>query len=219
MQCSKCRNAAIIFQPYSGQHLCRDHFILDFETKAKRVIRKHHWMLPQESIAVVVNGDPADTALLFFFRKLTAHRRDIRISAVPAGEVSGMLSAPHRSGVTKIALSTPLETAAAAALTYILQGNAERLFAAGCTADGEIPFITPFCHIPAGEIALYARIHGLEGGECASPPVNDTLHTEVKNMLVDYAIRHPTAPHAVLNLEELLKHAGTAPWEGEKRGA
>ena len=84
MQCSKCRNEGIIFQPYSGQHLCREHFISDFEAKAKRAIRVHQWMQPGDHIAVAMSGDPADDALLFFFRKLTGNRRDIRVSEVPS---------------------------------------------------------------------------------------------------------------------------------------
>ena len=39
MKCSKCRREAIIYQRYSGLHLCEQHFNRDFEAKAKRAIR------------------------------------------------------------------------------------------------------------------------------------------------------------------------------------
>ena len=219
MQCSKCRNEGIIFQPYSGQSLCRDHFIVDFEAKAKRAIRVNRWMQAQDSVGIAMSGDTADHALLFFFRKLTAHRKDIRVSEVPAGEISGMMSAACNAGVTKIALSTPLEEAAASALTTILQGHAECFFATGGENEEGLPLITPFCHIPAGEIALYARVHDLDGDGTTSSRANTPLYSEVKTMLADYSFRHPAAPHAVLNLCESVKKIGLVPEGGETRGA
>jgi hypothetical protein len=219
MQCSKCRNEGIIFQPYSGQHLCREHFISDFEAKAKRAIRLHRGMQPGDSVGVVMSGDPADDALLFFFRKLSAHRRDIRVTEVPAREISRMNSAARDAGVTKIALSTPLEDAAASALTTILQGHAESFFTSGPETPGGLPLITPFYHIPANEVLLYARIHGLDGDGVTSSRENSLLHTEVKTMLTDYSVRHPAAPHAVLNLRESLKRTGTVSDGEEKYGA
>jgi hypothetical protein len=218
MQCSKCRNEGIIFQPYSGNNLCREHFIADFEAKAKRAIRVHRGMQPQDSVAVAMGGNPANHALLFFFRKLTNHRRDIWVSEIPKGEISEMLSAACNAGATKIALSTPLEDAAASALTTILQGRAESFFAAGHETAVGIPLITPFCHIPAGEIALYARIHGMDGDDVTGSRSNSPLYTEVKNMLADYTQHHPAAPHAILNLCESLKRTGLVSEGGKNRG-
>ncbi|MFA5331025.1 MAG: tRNA(Ile)-lysidine synthase [Methanoregula sp.] len=82
MQCDKCRHEAFVFQPYSGLHLCPDHFIRDLEAKAKRTIRLHGWLRPGDHIAVVLTGSPADFALLSFLKKLTGRRRDVRISAL-----------------------------------------------------------------------------------------------------------------------------------------
>ena len=91
MQCDKCRNEAVFFQSYSGRHLCGRHLALDIETRAKRSIRSHRWMSPGDHIAVVVSGDRKSAALLYFLKKLTADRRDIRLSAVPAcGEDAGI---------------------------------------------------------------------------------------------------------------------------------
>jgi hypothetical protein len=219
MQCSKCRNEGIIFQPYSGQYLCREHFIADFEAKAKRTIRICQGMQPQDSVGIIMSGDPADRALLFFFGKLTAHRRDIRVSEILPDEVTGVIPADRRSGVTKIALSTSLEDAAASALTAILQGNAECCFTAGAQTEPGLILITPFCHIPAGEIALYARIHGLDGDGTTNSRADSLLYSEVKTMLADYSHRHPAAPHAVLNLCESIKRAGLIPDGGMVLGA
>ena len=84
MRCDKCRNEAVLFQAYSGRHLCGRHLVADIEARAKRSIRSHRWMSPGDHIAVVVSGDRKSAALLFFLKKLTAGRRDIRLSAVPA---------------------------------------------------------------------------------------------------------------------------------------
>jgi len=82
MQCDVCHREAVICQPYSGKHLCPVHFTKDFESKAKRTIRSHQWLHPQDQIAVVLGADALSTALLLFLTKLTANRRDIRISAI-----------------------------------------------------------------------------------------------------------------------------------------
>jgi tRNA(Ile)-lysidine synthase TilS/MesJ len=82
MQCTICRREAIVFQLYSGKHLCPVHFTKDVEVKAKRTIRKHSWMHRGDHIAIALSGDAASTALLFFLSKLTANRRDIRLSAI-----------------------------------------------------------------------------------------------------------------------------------------
>jgi tRNA(Ile)-lysidine synthase TilS/MesJ len=82
MLCDACRREAVIFQPYSGKHLCPEHFTRDFEAKAKRTIRAHGWLRPDDHIAVAFSGDAAGTALLSFLLDLTASRRDIRLSAI-----------------------------------------------------------------------------------------------------------------------------------------
>ena len=89
MQCNKCGNEAIFFQDYSGQHLCRRHFVADVETKAKRSIRTHHWLRSGDHLAVAISGDPQSRALLYFLKKLTADRRDIRITAISIDEGVG----------------------------------------------------------------------------------------------------------------------------------
>ena len=86
MQCDKCRRNAVIFQEYSGQHLCKQHFEADVEAKAKHEIRRHRWMTPGDHIAVALSGDQSSTALLYFFKKITSDRRDIRISAISVDE-------------------------------------------------------------------------------------------------------------------------------------
>jgi tRNA(Ile)-lysidine synthase TilS/MesJ len=82
MQCSKCHRDAIVFQSYSGLHLCDRHLIADVETKAKKIIRAQGWLRPGDHIAVLLSGDKTSSALLYFIKKLTVQRRDIRVSAI-----------------------------------------------------------------------------------------------------------------------------------------
>ena len=89
MQCAACRREAVVFQPYSGKHLCSVHFTKDFEAKAKRAIRKNRWLLPGDHTAVVLTGDAAQAALLVFLHKLTKDRRDVRLSAIVIDEGVG----------------------------------------------------------------------------------------------------------------------------------
>ena len=68
MQCSKCRRDAVIFQRYSGLHLCEQHFNCDFEAKAKRAIgstadRVRRWV-------AVRSGGKDSSAVLFFLHRL-----------------------------------------------------------------------------------------------------------------------------------------------------
>lgn len=86
MRCDKCRREAVLFQEYSGQHLCKQHFEADFERKAKHEIRSHHWLAPGDHIAVAFPGDANSSALLCFLKKLTFSRRDIQISAISIDE-------------------------------------------------------------------------------------------------------------------------------------
>ena len=86
MQCNKCRRNAVLFQEYSGQHLCKQHFEADVEAKAKHEIRRHQWMIPGDHIAVALSGDQSSNALLYFLKKLTSNRRDIKISAISLDE-------------------------------------------------------------------------------------------------------------------------------------
>ncbi len=86
MLCSKCRHPAIIYQRYSGLHLCKAHFIADFESKAKRAIRNHRWIKPKDRIAVALSGGEESSALLYFMKKILGTRRDVSLFAISIDE-------------------------------------------------------------------------------------------------------------------------------------
>jgi hypothetical protein len=204
MQCSKCRKDAIHFQPYSGQYLCAEHLVADIETKAKRTIRQQKGMCPGDHIAVILTGDFAERALLFFLHNLTGKRRDIRVSGIVGDNPENPVSAAVRAGATRIAWATTLEDRSAAILAGILRGEPMTGIRGRPEETETRPAIAPFCHIPSCEIALYSRIHGLEEGTVPAARENDSLYEDVKILLGAYILRHPAAPHAILNLGEML---------------
>ena len=86
MLCSKCRRQAVIYQRYSGLHLCRTHFEADFEAKAKRAIRVHRWLSSGDRIGVVLCGEKDSSALLYFLQTLVGRRRDVELLAITIDE-------------------------------------------------------------------------------------------------------------------------------------
>jgi tRNA(Ile)-lysidine synthase TilS/MesJ len=77
MACDKCRRPAIVYQRYSGLHLCESHFNEDFEKKAKREIRKRQWIRPGDRIGIIMNGGMDSNGLAFFLSHLLNKRHDI----------------------------------------------------------------------------------------------------------------------------------------------
>jgi uncharacterized protein (TIGR00269 family) len=103
MRCDRCNSESVIFQRYSGLHLCRQHLAADIEAKAKRAIRTHHWMERNDHIAVALSGDKKSSALLRFFHTLTSGRRDITLSAITIDE--GIAGYRDPAGAVKFAES------------------------------------------------------------------------------------------------------------------
>ena len=85
MQCDKCRREAVIYQKYSGLHLCHEHFIADFESKAKKAIRFSGGLAGRDHVAVAGSGDYKSIALMHFLNALTSGRRGIRLMGILTG--------------------------------------------------------------------------------------------------------------------------------------
>lgn len=86
IKCMKCNKEAIIFQKYSGMHLCRKHFIDDVERKIKLTIRKNYSIKRNETIAVALSGGKDSTVLLYILHKIFKERPDIEIVAITIDE-------------------------------------------------------------------------------------------------------------------------------------
>lgn len=236
MRCDKCRNEAIFFQSYSGRHLCGRHLALDIEVRAKRSIRSHRWMSSGDHIAVLVSGDRKSAALLCFLKKLTADRRDIRLSAVPACgadartdsrsaamTVAESLRIPciemplpggpgtaAQEKVTKIALAISLDDIAQGVLGQFLFGNAGRLVHPPSAGNSPVPMICPFIAVPSDELDLYWEIGGTGIDLPPGTPARDTFPQEAGAILKDYSRRHPATKYALLHLAEQLSSGAAA---------
>jgi tRNA(Ile)-lysidine synthase TilS/MesJ len=82
MGCSKCGRPGVIFQEYSGLHLCQQHFKEDLLHKAKKTVRQNHWLVPGTRYAVALSGGRKSCALLDFMHTLVGERKDISLIAV-----------------------------------------------------------------------------------------------------------------------------------------
>ncbi|MDR2944578.1 MAG: TIGR00269 family protein [Methanosarcinales archaeon] len=85
-KCRKCSTPAIIYQPYSGLHLCKKHFFEDVERKAKLTIRRRYPVKKNDVIAVGFSGGKDSSAALLLMHKIFGGRPDIRIVAITIDE-------------------------------------------------------------------------------------------------------------------------------------
>lgn len=233
MKCSKCACDAVITQRYSGMSLCPLHFTEDFESRAKKAIRKHGWLSPNDCIAVDCDGSFAAAALLHLLAKFFGKRPDIRLIAVgddekTLKEVAGRYGMEYRTythlsafnpgnhGCTKLAIAATLDSEAEFVFECILSGDSDALLCRG--RDSEIPHIMPLMNIPATEAELYCRIHGIETGHETvyetGPELRESgtdADTEfpklAKELLDEYTEEHPAAKYALVNLMEEFQSA------------
>lgn len=90
MRCSKCDSSAIMSQRYSGLNLCEEHFVEDFEQKAKSTLLRGRMAENGDRIAVAVSGGKDSTALLYVLSKtldgLDGRGRDVELFAITVDE-------------------------------------------------------------------------------------------------------------------------------------
>ncbi len=81
-KCDKCQCSAIIYQRYSGKHLCREHFEEDVHRKIREALRKTGQFGQGSRIALGLDGGRKSAALAFVLKNLFIHRRDIDLLAI-----------------------------------------------------------------------------------------------------------------------------------------
>lgn len=111
MKCSKCNRDAIIFQRYSGLHLCETHFNRDVEQKARRAIRKHKWISSGDRIAVALSGGKDSSAVLYFMSRLLKDRPDVELCAITVDEGIAGYRDPGNARKIADSLDVPIHTA------------------------------------------------------------------------------------------------------------
>lgn len=86
IKCKKCNSDAIIFQKYSGMHLCKKHFVEDVERKIKLTIRKNYGIRKNDVIAVALSGGKDSSVALYMMHKILGERPDIELVAISVDE-------------------------------------------------------------------------------------------------------------------------------------
>ena len=77
---------AIVFQKYSGMHLCKKHFVEDVERKIKLTIRREYSIQKNDVIAVALSGGKDSSVVLYVMHKILGNRPDIKIIAISVDE-------------------------------------------------------------------------------------------------------------------------------------
>jgi uncharacterized protein (TIGR00269 family) len=116
----------------------------------------------------------------------------------------------REGGITKLALGCTLDDESEGVLLDMVRGNPECLLLRHRTIPGTVPWIRPFMYIPEPEVALYARIHlnHWRSGQERCPLSHDALGRDIKSVLDDYTLRHPSARYSLVRIGERLAEAG-----------
>ncbi|MEM5798168.1 MAG: TIGR00269 family protein [Candidatus Aenigmatarchaeota archaeon] len=81
MKC-ECGRKAIIHRHYEGSALCPRHFILSFEKRIKKTIRRYNMLKSGDRIAVAISGGADSLSLLNVMHKIVSPRHDMNMFAV-----------------------------------------------------------------------------------------------------------------------------------------
>lgn len=190
MQCSRCREEAVLTQRYAGVSLCPRHLALDIEAKAKREIRKNGRIGKNERIYLPAGEAAAAYAVRRFLTELLEMRSDVRFVSDP-GEATLRVRAD------------------------CLEDQAERVFYLVCSGTvsdllrpGPVRELAPFAVIPREEVRIYAGLHGWEeSGSPGTPEGSDSpceLAGAVSQFLTRYTADHPSAAYALKGVSDQL---------------
>lgn len=85
-KCSKCGRRAVIFQRHSNRHLCKRHFIEDFERRVKLAVKKYDMIQEGDRVAIALSGGKDSVTLAFVLNKLYGFRNDLEFFAITVDE-------------------------------------------------------------------------------------------------------------------------------------
>jgi len=86
ISCDKCSGRAVIFQKYSGKHLCAQHFEEDVHRKVREVLRTYRIFGKPCRIVVAVSGGKDSSSLLMILHNLFSYREDVELVALSIDE-------------------------------------------------------------------------------------------------------------------------------------
>ena len=90
-----------MFQRYSGNHFCGEHFQRDLVARAKRAIRARGWIRSGDRVAIALSGGPCSCSLLHFIPANFGMRPDLSLVALTIDD--GNLPAPGLDRIRDIA--------------------------------------------------------------------------------------------------------------------
>ncbi len=83
--CSKCPEPAVTFLRYAGTHLCREHFLVFFDKRAKQEVSKQG-RLPEGTVAIALSGGKDSVSALHFMHQLVQGHPRIELVAITVDE-------------------------------------------------------------------------------------------------------------------------------------
>lgn len=79
-RCCKCPMPAVIYQKYSGMHLCQSHFDDDVHRKVRETIRQTGLFAHGLRLALAMDGGKGSAVMANIIKELFARRRDIDLA-------------------------------------------------------------------------------------------------------------------------------------------
>ncbi len=86
MRCAKCGGPAVTLIRYSGQHLCREHFLAFTERRVKQELRRQVEFHGGERVAVGLSGGKDSSTTTVLLRDILSPRQDIGLVAITVDE-------------------------------------------------------------------------------------------------------------------------------------
>lgn len=80
--CDKCQRRAVIYQRYSGMHLCREHFERDVERKVREALRQTGLFGGRVRLAIGLDGGRRSAVVAYILQSLFSRRRDVEFLAI-----------------------------------------------------------------------------------------------------------------------------------------
>lgn len=85
-RCQRCGDEAVYRRPYSGEVLCRRHFLRSIEDRVRLAIRRYRMFNPDDRIGLALSGGKDSVTLLHILARIEARFPKARLVAVTIDE-------------------------------------------------------------------------------------------------------------------------------------
>ncbi len=106
-KCDKCHSRAIIYQRYSGMHLCPTHFQEDVRRKVREDLRRSGLFGRRARVAFGLGGGGKSAVLLHIMLDIFSRRRDMDFVAITIDEGQECASRFHQTRLLAERLGVP----------------------------------------------------------------------------------------------------------------